>query len=197
MEENTANEPVAAPYGTGYTYGDYLKFDIDEMVEIIKGKIFKMSPAPKISHQKVSGVIHALFFNFVKNKNCQVFHAPTDVVFPIPNKKKESATTVLQPDLFIICDPNKILEDCIFGAPDLIVEILSPHTRKKDLQIKYEVYEEAAVREYWIVMPEERLIEVFVLEDGRYQRIQTYTEEDVLNSVIFSDLSLSMEEVFK
>ena len=195
MSENQVKEPIEA-YNGSYTYADYLKFEFEEMVELIKGKIFRMSPAPRVFHQKVSTRIFGEFYNFFSNNHCQLFHAPTDVVLPIPNKKKESATTVVQPDIVVVCDQSKVEELCIFGAPDLIVEILSPHTRKKDLQDKYEVYEEAGVREYWIVMPEERLLEVFVLENAKYRRIQTYTDTDMVPCTIFPGLEVDLNEVF-
>jgi Uma2 family endonuclease len=194
MSENRVKEPIEA-YNASYTYADYLKFEFEEMVELIRGKIFRMSPAPRVTHQKISMHLSRIYSNFLFSNICQVFHAPTDVVLPIPNKKKESAITVVQPDIVVVCDQNKVEELCIFGAPDLIVEILSPHTRKKDLQYKYEVYEEAGVREYWIVMPEERLLEVFVLENAKYRRIQTYTDTDIVPCNIFPGLDVDLKEV--
>jgi Uma2 family endonuclease len=195
MDENTAKEP-AIDYQGRYTYGDYLKFDFEEMVELIKGKIFRMSPAPRVTHQIISSRLHLMIAGFFNHKSCQVFHAPTDIVLPVKNKKKESATTVVQPDICVICDLSIIEELCVYGVPDLIIEILSPHTRKKDLQNKYEVYEEAGVKEYWIVMPEEKLVEVFLLVNNKYQRIQTFTETDIVTCQIFRGLEVDLNDVF-
>ncbi len=196
MSENQVNEP-AVDYGMTYTYADYLKFDFEYMVELIRGKIFRMSPAPKIVHQNISMNLSLLLFTFFKNRNCRVFSAPIDVVLPIFNEKKDTSTTVVQPDLCVICDLTKIEEACINGAPDLIIEILSPHTRKKDLQFKYDIYEETGVKEYWIVMPEEKLVEVFVLKENMYHRVYTYTETDTMQSVIFPDLIVDLNDVFE
>ncbi len=195
MDENTAKEPVI-DYNARYSYADYLKFDFEEMVELIKGKIFRMSPAPRVTHQQISSNLHRIFANFFHHHPCQVFHAPTDIVLPVKNKKKESATTVVQPDICIICDLSIIEDLCVYGVPDLIIEILSPHTRKKDLQNKYEVYEESGVKEYWIVMPEEKLVEVFLLNNHKYQRIQSYAEADVVPCQIFEGLEVDLTDVF-
>jgi Uma2 family endonuclease len=194
--KNQVEEPIA-DYGIEYTYADYLKFDFEEMVELIKGKIFKMSPAPKTNHQIVSMNLSGTLFGLLRNKKCKVFSAPTDVILPIANKKRETSTTVVQPDLFIICDLSIIEESGIFGVPDLIVEILSPNTKKKDLQNKYDVYEEAGVKEYWIVMPEQKLVEVFVLENQKYKRIQTYVHTDMLECVTMPELTIDLNIIFE
>ncbi len=196
MSENKVNEP-AGDYGMTYTYADYLKFDFEYMVELIRGKIFRMSPAPKIVHQNISMNLSRILSFFFLNRNCKIFSAPIDVVLPIFNEKKDTSTTVVQPDLCVICNLTKIEEACINGAPDLIIEILSPHTRKKDLQFKYDIYEETGVKEYWIVMPEEKLVEVFVLKKNKYHRVYTYTETDTMQSVIFPDLIVDLKEVFE
>ncbi len=196
MSENQVNEP-AVDYGMTYTYADYLKFDFEYMVELIRGKIFRMSPAPKIVHQNISMNLSRILSFFFLNRNCKIFSAPIDVVLPIFNEKKDTSTTVVQPDLCVICNLTKIEEACINGAPDLIIEILSPHTRKKDLQFKYDIYEETGVKEYWIVMPEEKLVEVFVLKKNKYHRVYTYTETDTMQSVIFPDLIVDLNDVFE
>ena len=186
----------AEDFGIEYTYADYLKFEFEEMVELIRGKIFRMSPAPKTIHQKVSGNLLGIFWQYLKQRECQVFHAPFDVILPVANKKREKATTVVQPDIVVICKPEIIEEGGCFGVPDLIIEILSPHTSKKDLQLKYDVYEEAGVPEYWIVMAELQLVEVFVLEHGKYQRITTYVKEDQIMPRALPGLTIHLDEVF-
>ncbi|MFM2394395.1 MAG: hypothetical protein RLZZ546_2377 [Bacteroidota bacterium] len=190
-------EEPPSEYGIEYTYADYLKFEYEEMVELIRGRIFKMSPAPRTNHQIVSMNLSNIIYNSFKEKTCRVFNAPTDVILPIANKKRETATTVVQPDIFVICDLSIIEDSGIFGVPDLIIEILSPHTKKKDLQNKYDVYEEAGVKEYWIAMPEQKLVEVFVLENQKYKRIQTYVHTDILDCVTMPGLTIDLNEVFE
>lgn len=195
--ENIVQEPDFN-YPGEYTYADYLQFKMDDMVEVIRGRLFRMSPAPRTDHQKIVVSISSVIYQFLKNRNCKVFSAPVDVILPVQNKKRASATTVVQPDICVVCNPDYIEDAGIFGPPDWIVEILSPHTRKKDLQLKYEVYQEAGVKEYWIVMPFEKLVEVFVLDaDGLYRRIQTYTEEDSLSPHTLPDLIIDLQEVFE
>jgi Uma2 family endonuclease len=194
--KNILEEPPSE-YGIEYTYADYLKFEYEEMVELIRGRIFKMSPAPNTNHQRILGRLHLKLHNLLNGKKCEIFLAPTDVILPIANKKRESATTVVQPDIFVICNTSIVENGGIFGVPDLIIEILSPHTKKKDLQNKYDVYEEAGVKEYWIAMPEQKLVEVFVLENQKYKRIQTYVHTDILDCVTIYGLTIDLNEVFE
>ena len=122
--------------------------------------------------------------------------APTDIILPVENRKREKSNTVVQPDICVICNPEIVEDAGCFGVPDWIIEILSPHTRKKDLQLKYDVYEEAGVKEYWIVMPQEKLIEVFILENNKYRRIKTYAQDDEVTSHTLPDLTYKLEEIF-
>ena len=144
------------PEGT-YSYADYLKWQFQERVELFRGKIMKMSPAPSLKHQSVSFNLSGFFFSQFRHENCRLYAAPVDV--RLYNRKKsakasEDVFTVVQPDLCIVCDPVK-LEDgqSCNGAPDLVVEILSPGNSKKEKKDKFELYEEAGVREYWLVEP--------------------------------------------
>jgi Uma2 family endonuclease len=195
-DPNKIKEPLSN-YGKDYTYSDYLQFQFEEMVELIRGKVFKMTPAPKAIHQKISSELHGNIWAYLKDKPCSVYAAPFDVVLPLSNEKKENATTVVQPDICIICDQSKINEAGCFGAPDLIIEILSKSTSKKDFTDKYSIYEEVGVKEYWIVMPNERFVEVFHLQNGKFQRIETFTETDKIASIIFPDLQIDLIEVFE
>ena len=193
---NTTEEPTA-DYDKIYTYADYLKFEYDYMVELIRGKIFKMTPAPTSWHQQISSELHISFGIFLRDETCKVYAAPLDVILPVKNQKKNTSTTVVQPDLCIICDTDKIETAGCIGPPDLVVEILSPSTSKKDLNDKYSIYEEAGVKEYWIVMPKQQLVEVFYLENEKYQRIKTFTQEDNISPIIFPDLEINLSKVFK
>ena len=147
-------------------------------------------------HQRISMNLSTILAVHFKGKSCEVYAAPTDIVLPIENRKNGNEHTVVQPDLSIFCDLSILREQAAFGPPTLVVEIISPHTRKKDLQLKYDIYEEAGVQEYWVIMPREELLEQFVLEGGKYQRIQTYTKEDAVEARSVERLSVALEEVF-
>ena len=177
-----------------YTYADYLMWKIKDRVEILKGKIFKMSPAPAISHQSISFNLSGLLFMYFYNKPCKVFASPFDVVLKNKNGKED---TVVQPDLCVVCDPEKLADGkrCQ-GAPDLIIEILSPGNSKKEMLNKYELYEEAGVREYWLVHPQDEYVIINVLENNQYRALPPFVDKEV-TSVIFPDLSLQTEDIFR
>jgi Uma2 family endonuclease len=203
MKETTDNKPLtnivnepAVPYGQEYTYADYLKFEFEEMVELIKGKIYRMSPAPRVLHQKISRNLEVEIGYYLKGKKCQVFDAPIDVVLPIANNERNKATTIVQPDICIVCDPFIVEDKAIFGVPNWIIEILSESTAKKDMNEKYQVYEEAGVSEYWIVSPEYQTVEVFLLENGKYQRKALLGNTDIYSPFLFPELLVDMREVF-
>ena len=185
-----------------YTYADYIRWQFKERVELIKGWIHKMSPAPSSYHQQVSIQIQSSIWNFLrKNKKCRIYPAPFDVLL-FKNKDTDSQiTTVVQPDICVICDKTKIDNKGCLGAPDLIVEILSPSTSKKDYNEKFNLYEENLVKEYWIVNPDAKSIEVFYLEkNNKYESIGIYNEYDGFSEVpvnIFPELKLSLKEIFE
>jgi Uma2 family endonuclease len=195
MEENSVKEPEAL-YGQNYTYADYLNFSFDEMVEIIKGKIFKMSPAPSSTHQRLSRRFSYIIETLLKNKKCEVFNAPFDVILPTKGKDFMQSDKVVQPDIVVICNPELIQERGCFGVPDWIIEILSPHTTKKDIQDKFNLYEEAGVKEYWIVEPRNNTVEVFVLENEKYRRVGAYVTDDVIPCNVLDGLEIDLKEVF-
>lgn len=176
-----------------YTYADYLKWKFKEKVELIKGKIMEMSPAPTRFHQRISMKLTSNFLNFFDNHKCQLYAAPFDVRFPDENGKIK---TVVQPDLCVICDENKLDDRGCIGAPDLVVEILSKGNTKREMKDKYEIYQEQGVKEYWIVSPETRTIQIFVLENGKYIGIQPVAEDEMATSVVFSALSFSTEKLY-
>ena len=180
-----------------YTYADYLLWQFKERVELIKGKIFKMSPAPSTQHQKISGKLHLRIGGFFENHYCQAFFAPFDVRLP---KKGQSLTdqkiyTVVQPDLCVICDESKLDERGCLGAPDLIVEILSPGNSKTEMLNKFELYQESGVREYWLVEPSQNAVLVYVLNDaGEYVGLKPAVES--VQSTIFPDLKIDLSQIF-
>jgi len=179
-----------------YSYADYLKWQFKERVELIEGRIFKMSPAPSTSHQRTSNLLATQITWFLKGKQCELFSAPFDVRFP--NEKETNNTyTVVQPDICIVCDKLKLDEKGCVGAPDMIIEILSPKTAKKDIKDKFQLYEENGVSEYWIVSPENKVVDVFVLkEDKKYHLIGKFADDDKVKVNIFEDLEINLAEIF-
>ncbi len=175
-----------------YSYADYLLWRFEQSVELIKGKVFQMSPAPSVRHQRVSMKLTKVFVNYFDAKTCDVFSAPFDVRL-LDKKKSKKANkdiyTVVQPDLCVICDKEKLDERGCVGSPDLIVEILSPGNSKKEMKIKYALYEEAGVREYWVVFPVEYVLQQFVLnEAGKYELKNSFTEDEVFTAHVLKNL---------
>jgi Uma2 family endonuclease len=187
------NEPDLS-FGN-YSYADYLKWTMDEMVEIIKGRVYKLS-APKRVHQTISIRISSKIFNLLEGQKCKVYSAPFDVRLPVKSRKNEDIFTVVQPDICVICDPTKLDDAGCIGAPDLIIEILSKGNNKKELQNKYEVYEESGVKEYWIVAPEGQFMQVNSLVNGKYQPSKLLTLGDEIITPILPGFILNLDEVF-
>jgi Uma2 family endonuclease len=193
-----------------YTYADYLSWKFQDRVELIRGKVFKMSPAPSERHQRISSFLHGEIWAFLKGKQCQVRHAPYDVRLVIPAKTDISASrrktarslsdeeieTVVQPDLCVICDPYKIDERGCNGAPDLVVEILSEGNNHIDLDEKFNIYQSAGVPEYWIVYPFEQVLTVYTLnEQGIYQAGKPLVPGDTLHSTILKGIPIDLADV--
>lgn len=180
-----------------YTYADYLAWQFSEMVELIKGKVVKMSPVPGSQHQMVSSNLHGIIWNQIKKSPCKLFAAPSDVRLIRKGFNDEQITTVVQPDLFMVCDASKIDEKGCLGSPDFIIEILSPKSGNQDLKVKYALYEEAGVGEYWVVFPSERVIEIFLLENGKYRLAGHFTQEGDIPVHSISGFSIKGLEVFE
>jgi Uma2 family endonuclease len=182
-----------------YTYSDYLSWRWSEMVELIQGKIYKMS-APTSTHQTVTGELFRQIANHLKGKKCKVFVAPFDVRLPKSTYKKQDdeITTVVLPDICVICNPTKIDEKGCLGAPDWIIEILSKNTSQKDLREKFEAYQEAGVNEYWIVHPNEQTVFIYLLESGKYKSTDhPYVKDDKVASLTLPELEIDLGEVFE
>jgi len=174
-----------------YTYTDYLTWGDDVRYELIDGVPYMMS-APTVTHQGISMSLSVIFGSYFEGKKCRVFAAPFDVRL---NFDKED-NTVVQPDLVIICDPDKLDDGkSCKGAPDLVVEILSPSTAKMDLLKKRNLYEKYDVKEYWIVDPVGATVDVLLLENGVYQ-LQDYEKSDIIPVNIFKDLEIDLTRVF-
>jgi len=179
-----------------YTYADYLMWKIKDRLELLKGKIFQMG-VPSLTHQTVSMNFSRLLSNYFYKTPCKLFAAPFDVRLAKKGEKDNEVYTVVQPDLCVVCDADKLDERGCWGAPDLIIEILSPGNSKKEMLNKYELYEEAGVREYWVVRPDYKEITQFVLENNKYRTLPPVVEGTIIHSAIFPDLSLQTEDIFR
>ncbi|MBT0811505.1 Uma2 family endonuclease [Litoribacter ruber] len=195
-EKSIAKEPSFS-YGGKYSYADYLSWEMDEMVEIIKGKVFKWTAAPNRIHQKVVNQLSFELNKFLNGKQCELYPAPFDVRLPTKSKKNEDIFTVVQPDLCVICDKSKLDDAGCIGAPDLIVEILSPGNNRKELYHKYEVYRESGVKEYWLVHPFEHTLLIYTLKNGAYAASRLYGKGDIVESSVLKGFQLDLEEFFK
>lgn len=177
-----------------YSYSDYLLWQFQERVELIKGFILKMSPAPSMVHQRISSNLTGCFYENLKRKPCNVFQAPFDVRLPIPSAKKYS--TVVQPDLCIICDESKLDARGCNGTPDLMVEIISPNNSKHDVHTKFNLYQEAGVKEYWIIEPNDKIILVYTLVNNEFIGLKPQVEGEKIKSPFFPELDIAIEDIF-
>ena len=175
-----------------YSYADYLVWKIKERVELLKGKILEMS-APSPIHQEISGNLQGALFVFLKNSKCKLYTAPFDVRFP--QKGESQVYTVVQPDLCVVCDFEKIDSKGCVGAPDLVVEILSPENSKKEMKSKFALYQEEGVREYWVVDPERELVFVYVAENKKFKPTIPIAD-DYVCSTIFPDFKIHTSDLF-
>jgi Uma2 family endonuclease len=195
-EKDLVKEPFTE-YGV-YSYADYLTWEIDEMVELIKGKVFRSAAAaPRKKHQQVVLRLGSELLQFLDKKPCEVFVAPFDVRLPVKSKKNEEIFTVVQPDICVVCDRTKLDEAGCVGAPDLIVEVLSPGNNRKELKNKYEEYEEYGVKEYWVIHPSEETLVIYTLIDGKFQPSRLYSHGDIVKSACISGFELDLEEFFE
>ncbi len=182
-----------------YSYADYLTWMDDKQRELYDGIVKLITPAPNRKHQDLSVNLTRVFSNFLVSKECKVYHAPSDVRLPQnKNKANETVYTVVQPDLYVVCDLSKLDEKGCLGAPDFIIEIVSAGSSKRDVRDKFEIYQQHGVREYWIVNPNDENVNVFVLdENGKYQLKGMYAEDDKIPVHIFDgDLEIDLKEVF-
>jgi Uma2 family endonuclease len=183
-----------------YSYADYLLWRFEERVELYKGKISPLPSGYSPQHQGVLGALLGNMFPYLKKSPYQCYPVPFDVRLPDKanaSRADKDVYTVVQPDLCVICDKSKIDVRGGIGAPDLVVEILSPGSSKKELKIKYALYEESGVREYWVVFPSEYVLQQFVLNDaGRYELKGSFAEDEVFTAHIFPELQVDLAEVF-
>lgn len=180
-----------------FTYADYLNWPEDERWELIDGIAYNMSPVPNRKHQRISVGLCGEIYAYLKDKPCEVYDAPFDVCFPKGITEDAAVDTVVQPDLVVICDEQKLTDRGCTGAPDLVIEILSPRTALKDKREKYQLYQNNGVREYWLVHPEELWVEVFELRDtGLFERKGIYAPEDTVEVGIFPGFTIDLQSIF-
>jgi len=190
------SEPLRADYEK-YTYADILSWTDDTRWELIDGVPYAMTPSPNHSHQRISMALGSQFFDLLRGAPCEVLAAPFDVLLPKAGEDANSATTVLQPDLMVVCNPEQIEQRGVIGPPTLAIEILSPSTITRDMREKLQTYQRAGVPEYWIVMPEDKTVLVFTLnEQGCYGNPTVYVGEEQVPVGVLPGLVIDLKEVF-
>jgi Uma2 family endonuclease len=184
---------------TRCTYGDYQHWPEDERYELIDGVVYDMSPAPSRKHQEILVELGTTIANYLRGKPCKIYFAPFDVRLPVDQEKDEDITTVVQPDLVVVCDRSKLDDRGCRGAPDFVVEILSPSSAANDYIRKLALYERHGVKEYWIIHPLDKIVMVYSLDSsGGYGKPQIYCHEDRIDVGIFAaDLTIELAAIFQ
>jgi Uma2 family endonuclease len=181
-----------------FSYADYLNWPQGERFELIDGIAYDMSPAPGTVHQTVSGELFGIIWQFLKNKKCRVFSAPFDVRLPEMKKATDAETfTVVQPDITVICDENKIDERGCKGAPDVVIEILSQSSAYRDETEKLLLYEKHGVKEYWIVNPDAKYVMIYRNNEKKFEKPEYLRGEDILESRVLTGLSFKLTDIWE
>lgn len=182
---------------TGYTFADCLGWDEKERAEIIGGKVLMMAPPSRI-HQKISGEIFRQLANFLEGKRCEVYSAPFGVrLFEKDGDRPEDVDTVVEPDITVVCDTSRLDQHGCKGAPELVMEILSPSSRRHDMLVKLNLYQRAGVREYWIVNPDDKDVQVFLLDGSGLFRVHGfYGREDIARVNVLEGCFIELCKVF-
>lgn len=180
-----------------FTFADVLAWPDDERAELIDGTPVMMAPPPSSTHQEISGALFAQLYNYLDGKQCRVYAAPFAVrLFEKDGDSPEDVDTMVEPDLSVICDRSKIDKQGCKGAPDMVIEILSPSTRRHDRLVKMDIYQRAGVREYWIVNPEDKTVQVYTLNDGILRPHEDYGQEDVAKVNVLDGCFIELSKVF-
>jgi Uma2 family endonuclease len=175
-----------------YTYADYLKWDTNDRYELMDGVAYMMA-SPTADHQRISMELSRQFSNFLLGKPCEVFAAPLDVRLFF--QEDDSDDTVLQPDLLVVCDRTKLAQGPCNGVPDLVIEILSPSNTSKELVKKFNYYLEAGVREYWVVIPEDKKVQVHILDKGHFVS-SVFNRDDTIPVSILPPLVIDLKPLW-
>jgi Uma2 family endonuclease len=183
-----------------YTYRDYRQWPDDERWELIDGMAYSMS-SPTRFHQGIGAVIFGEIYAHLKGKGagCRVYAAPLDVFFPrVREQHEDDVATVVQPDVLVVCDPDKLVAKGIWGAPDLVVEILSPSTSRKDQHEKFALYERSGVREYWVIDPVSNWLQQYILAaDGKYAAEVTFEKTGTVSSIVLPEFVLDVASLWQ
>lgn len=180
-----------------YSLADALEWPEKQRIELIEGRPAMMAPPTRI-HQKISGELFRQFADFLHDRKCEVYAAPFAVrLFEQDSDRPEDVDTMLEPDITVVCDPDKLDDIGCKGAPDMVIEILSPSTARNDRIVKYQLYERAGVGEYWIVDPDTKIVTVHLLENGRYHAPVAYTGKASVPVSIWDDFSVDLSQVFQ
>lgn len=155
-----------------------------------------MSPAPNRSHQNISLNLTVILYDALKNDHCKLYAAPFDVRLVKTRTNDDKLITVNQPDLCVVCDDAKPDDRGCNGAPDPVIEILFPGNSKKELSIKFDLYEENGVKEYWIAEPIGKTIFIYTSDNNKYRGLKSVTQDDVMKSPLFPHLNFSINDVF-
>lgn len=184
------------PKENRYTLADALTWDEQEHIELIEGAPVMMAPPSRI-HQEVAAELTRQIGNYLDGKKCKVYPAPFAVrLFEKADDRPEDVDTMVEPDLSVVCDSGKLDDIGCKGAPELVIEILSPSTQRHDRLTKYNLYERAGVAEYWIVSPEERTVQVSLLSGGRYRMAELYTAQDIAKVHVLEGCFVELSKVF-
>ena len=188
--------PLPAPKGR-YTFADCLTWGENERIEIINGEAVMMAPPTRI-HQEISGELFRQLANFLEGKTCKVYAAPFAVrLFEKDGDAPEDVDTMVEPDVSVVCDPDKLDKHGCKGAPDMVAEVLSPSTQRHDRLVKLDLYQRAGVREDWIVDPESKTVQVSILKDGCYRLAEVYTAQDVAKVNVLDGCFVELSKLFR
>ena len=194
MEENKNMENLAYE-PKSYSYKDLLDMKGKERYELIDGELYLLA-SPRVIHQEVVGEVYTQLKEFFRGKTCKPFIAPLDVRLSGGNNDSEEYN-VVQPDVFIVCDENKIDSKGILGVPDFIVEITSPRSETYDYITKLNLYKKYKVKEYWIISLRSKIVNCYLLNDKNEYEVKTYALDDEIHSRLFEGLTLNLKEICK
>ena len=187
---------MALPQEQRYTLADALEWEEGVRIELVDGvPVMQASPARR--HQEISGELFAFLHDYLRGKKCKVYHAPFSVrPFETKEDTPDSVDTVVEPDITLVCDPDKLDDIGCKGAPDMIAEIISPSTQRHDRVTKFNLYQQAGVKEYWIVDPDTETVQVYLLEDGQYHAAQVYTKQSRVKVESLENCFIDLGQVF-
>ena len=179
-----------------YTYADLLEWDEDIRYELYDGIPVALA-SPTNMHQEISGNLYLQLGLYLKRKKSKAYYAPFDVrLFEKNGDHPEDVNIVVQPDLMVVCNPEQVDWHGIHGAPDLVIVILSDSTRRIDRLIKFNLYQRAGVREYWLVDPAARNVSVYTLEDSAYHTSSVYDTDSSIRVSVLDNCIIDLSAVF-